>query len=60
MTTYIWDYNGTIIDDTLISVEVENEMLEKRGLTAGYSIEQYRSMFTFTMEKYYRMIGYTF
>lgn len=60
MTTYIWDYNGTIIDDTLISVEVENEMLEKRGLTAGYSIEQYRSMFTFPMEKYYRMIGYTF
>lgn len=60
MKTYIFDYNGTIIDDVKIAVECENEMLQERGLPCRYTIQQYQEMFTFPMEDYYRSIGYTF
>lgn len=60
MKTIIWDYNGTILDDVGIAVRIENEMLEERGLKAGYSIDEYKSLFDNPMENYYRKIGYTF
>lgn len=60
MKTYIFDYNGTIIDDVGIAVECENLMLKERGLSSGYTVEQYQDMFAVPMEDYYRKIGYTF
>ena len=60
MKTIVWDYNGTILDDVGIAVRIENEMLKKRGLFAGYTVEDYRNLFDIPMENYYRKIGYTF
>lgn len=60
MHTVIWDYNGTIIDDVGISVKIENEMLEERHLKAGYTLQQYRSLFCYPIIDYYYKIGYTF
>ncbi|MCH3961919.1 MAG: HAD hydrolase-like protein [Solobacterium sp.] len=60
MKTVIWDYNGTIIDDVHISVKIENQMLEERHLKAGYTLEQYRSLFCYPIIDYYYKIGYTF
>ena len=60
MKTLIWDYNGTIIDDLKISLKAENQMLAERGLPHGYTEEDYRALFCFPMEDYYRKIGYTF
>lgn len=60
MKTVIWDYNGTIINDVGISVKIENEMLEERGLKHDYSLADYLSLFDTPMEDYYRQIGYTF
>lgn len=60
MKTYIFDYNGTIIDDVGIAVECENLMLAERGLPHGYTLQQYQDMFSVPMEDYYRKIGYTF
>jgi Predicted phosphatases len=60
MNTVIWDYNGTIIDDVRISVAIENQMLEERHLKAGYTLEQYRSLFCYPIIDYYYKIGYTF
>lgn len=60
MKTYIFDYNGTILDDAAISLECENTMLEKRNLPGGYSLEQYRDIYSMPMEPYYRKLGYTF
>lgn len=60
MNTIIWDYNGTILDDVNISVKIENEMLEERHLKAGYTLEEYRSLFCYPMIDYYYKIGYTF
>lgn len=60
MKTFIFDYNGTILGDAGLAVEIENCMLEERNLPAGYTLEDYRSMFDTDMIQYYRQIGYTF
>ncbi len=60
MKTIIWDFNGTILDDAAISVRIENAMLQERGYPHGYTVEQYRALYRFPMEEYYRQIGYTF
>ena len=36
----IFDWNGTLMDDTLFTMNIENEMLAKRGMK------------TLTLEKY--------
>lgn len=60
MKTVIWDYNGTILNDAEMSLKIENEMLEKRGLKAGYTLEDYKNLFDMPMLDYYKKIGYTF
>lgn len=60
MKTLIWDYNGTILDDLDLCLKIENEMLEERHMKAGYTREQYRSLFCFPVIKYYYKLGYTF
>lgn len=60
MKTIIWDYNGTILDDVQLSVDIENQMLKERGLKYGYSLEEYKSMFNNPMVDYYKLLGYTF
>ena len=60
MRTFIFDYNGTILNDAGIATEIENIMLQERNLPSGYTLEDYRSMFDTDMIQYYRQIGYTF
>ena len=55
----IWDWNGTLLDDASLCVEVMNGMLEKRGLTR-VSLDFYRSVFTFPVRDYYLKLGYDF
>ena len=58
--TIFWDYNGTIIDDTLYCLSIENEMLENRGLPGPVTLEEYLDHFGFPVINYYYKIGYTF
>lgn len=58
--TVIWDFNGTIIDDTDLCLGIENRMLKERNMKYGYTLEEYRDMFCFPVEDYYRKLGYTF
>lgn len=60
MKTIIWDFNGTILDDTALCLKIENDMLEERGMKHGYTIEEYRDLFCFPVIDYYYKIGYTF
>ncbi|MCH4208148.1 MAG: HAD hydrolase-like protein [Solobacterium sp.] len=60
MQTVIWDFNGTIIDDVQLCLNIENAMLEERHMKHGYTLEQYRSWFCFPVIKYYYKLGYTF
>ncbi|MCX6282536.1 MAG: HAD family hydrolase [Bacteroidetes bacterium] len=55
----IWDWNGTLLDDAWLCVEVMNGMLVKRGLPA-VSLDFYRSVFTFPVRDYYEKLGYDF
>lgn len=52
----IWDFNGTILDDTDLCVEIENKMRVARGYPL-MTAEHYRSIFRFPIEDYYRDAG---
>ncbi len=60
MKTIIWDYNGTILDDTWLCLEIENHMCKQRNMKHDWTIEEYRELFCFPVKDYYYKIGYTF
>ncbi len=55
----IWDWNGTIIDDAWLCVEVMNEVLEDKGLPL-ININTYRENFGFPVKTYYKKLGFNF
>lgn len=56
----IWDWNGTLLDDTDLCYTIANEMRGERGMSLMQGIEEYRAYFTFPVVDYYRRMGYTF
>ncbi|MDO4493887.1 MAG: HAD family hydrolase [Clostridia bacterium] len=56
----IWDWNGTLLDDTELCWRIAEEMRASRGMTPIGSIDGYRKLFRFPVEAYYRDMGYTF
>ena len=55
----IWDWNGTILDDTGLCLAIENELLRERGMPE-ITEAWYLSHFTFPVRRYYAKMGYTF
>lgn len=55
----IWDWNGTLLDDAALSVEVFNKMCDNFGLP-NISLETYRADFKFPVIKFYEEHGYDF
>jgi len=55
----IWDWNGTLIDDVWLVVEIMNKMLKKRSLP-GIDSKKYRDIFDFPITKYYSKLGFDF
>lgn len=55
----IWDWNGTLVDDLALNVEIVNEMLTRRGL-ATVTRERYREVFTFPIQDCYAQLGFDF
>lgn len=55
----IWDWNGTILDDLDLCLDLENELLRERGMRE-ITREWYLDHFSFPVDAYYRMMGYTF
>jgi phosphoglycolate phosphatase len=55
----IWDWNGTLLNDAGMAVEIMNQMLTRRGLPL-LSVDQYKSVFTFPVKDYYQKIGFDF
>ena len=53
----IWDWNGTIVNDRWLSVEVLNGILRDFNLPPQ-SEEEYRENFSFPVIDYYRKIGF--
>ena len=53
----IWDWNGTLLDDTQAGVNAINAMLAARGLPQ-IDIPSYREVFGFPVINFYRTIGF--
>ena len=59
-TYVLWDWNGTLIDDLQMNIDLENSMLRERGLAPLPSKEFYLENFDFPILDFYYLIGYTF
>lgn len=55
----IWDFNGTLLNDTQVCVDCMNIMLRERKLPI-LSIGRYREIFTFPVREYYLSLGFDF
>ncbi len=55
----IWDWNGTLLDDTWLCIEVMNESLRRRGLPL-LTPERYEEVFEFPVINYYHRLGFDF
>ena len=55
----IFDFNGTIIDDVQLCLDLLNEMLVMENLKT-FDVESYREIFTFPIIEYYKRAGFTF
>jgi phosphoglycolate phosphatase len=53
----IWDFNGTLVDDTVLAVRSINTQLSRRGLPV-LTVDSYRAVFGFPMTEYYRRLGF--
>ena len=55
----IWDWNGTLFNDTALSLDIINGILVKRNLKT-INLEKYRDIFTFPVKDYYEKTGLDF
>jgi phosphoglycolate phosphatase len=53
----IWDWNGTLLDDTQAGVNAVNAMLAARGLPR-LDLATYRERFGFPVKNFYRAVGF--
>lgn len=53
----LWDWNGTLLDDSWLCVEVLNGLLAERG-EPPISLETYRTHFNFPVIHFYRFLGF--
>lgn len=54
--TIVWDWNGTLLDDTDASIEALNEQLLRRSLPP-VTRASYRAHFAFPVRTYYARVG---
>lgn len=59
INTIFWDWNGTLLNDTRICIDIMNLLLERRNIPK-LTLEKYRSIFTFPVKKYYESAGFDF
>ncbi len=59
-THILWDFNGTIINDVETGIVSLNTLLKRRNMPTIDSVEQYHSVFTFPITKYYENVGFDF
>ncbi len=59
-THILWDFNGTIINDVETGIISLNTLLKRRNMPTIDSVEQYHSVFTFPITKYYENVGFDF
>lgn len=58
-THIIWDWNGTLLDDAALCVDVMNEVLARRSLPPLTAL-RYADAFRFPVRDYYEDLGFDF
>ena len=53
----VWDWNGTLVDDSFVFVEIMNGYLSSYGLKK-ISLEDYQNNFCFPVSQYYKRLGF--
>jgi len=53
----IWDWNGTLLNDAWLFVDIMNGLLKHRNIDT-INIEKYREIFGFPVEEYYKKLGF--
>ena len=48
----MWDWNGTLLDDLKANFDTINKLLSDRNLPQMKSLEEYRSLFCFPVNRY--------
>ncbi|MBP7401548.1 MAG: HAD family hydrolase [Clostridia bacterium] len=55
----VWDFNGTILDDASLCIDILNRMLSRRGLPS-IGRDRYLDVFRFPISDAYRLFGFDF
>ena len=55
----IWDWNGTLLNDTALCVNIINGLLRSKNLNP-LTIDDYRLIFNFPVKDYYEKAGFNF
>ncbi len=55
----IWDWNGTILDDVELCVDVGNNLFKRKNIPT-MTVEKYKSIFTIPVKNYYVAAGFDF
>jgi len=55
----IWDWNGTLLNDTSLSLNIINIVLKSKNIKT-LSLEDYRHIFDFPVKNYYAKAGFNF
>jgi len=53
----IWDWNGTLINDAWLFVDVMNKILKEHNMNI-INIKKYRKIFGFPIKNYYKKLGF--
>ncbi|MCH5352913.1 MAG: HAD family hydrolase [Acutalibacter sp.] len=56
----VWDWNGTLLDDVDVCIDIVDGMLVRRGLQPLLTRELYWQVFTFPIKDYYARVGFDF
>ena len=60
MIKYVFfDFNGTILNDVDLCLNLLNQILAKQG-HKSISLEEYKNIFTFPIKRYYELAGIDF
>lgn len=54
----IWDWNGTLLDDVPLNIEIVNTLLRERGKRPVDSVDYYKKEFCFPVIDFYRKVGF--
>ena len=56
MKHIIWDFNGTLLNDTQLSLDVDNNVFEKLGIPC-ITLDDYRNNMTMPVRDFYPTVG---